>query len=138
MVLAIIGISAAMAAPRWALAVGRYRCDAAARRLVADLALAQAGARATSTSQTVVFNFTSETYRISNMVNFETAAGAYTVYLTRPPYYADMSSPDIVSGSSITYNGFGVLATGGTIVFSAGGFTRTVVIQAGSGAATIQ
>jgi prepilin-type N-terminal cleavage/methylation domain-containing protein len=138
MVLAIIGIAAAIAAPRWGQALGRYRCDAAARRLVTDLAMAQTLARSTSAPQTIIFNFTAENFRISGMTYFETATGAYTVHFSQPPYLADLSSTDYVSGTPVTYNGFGVLSAGGAVVISSGGFSRTVTIEAGSGAATIQ
>ena len=44
--MSVIAIIAAVAVPRYASSVGRYRAESAARRVAADLTLAQAKARA--------------------------------------------------------------------------------------------
>src|SRR5688500_9245400 len=50
MVLFIMAIVAAMAAPRYSQAIARYRLESAAGRVAADLEYARALARSTSTS----------------------------------------------------------------------------------------
>lgn len=138
MVLAIITILGAIAAPRWSEAMGRYRVEAAARRIVADVAMAQTSARAASAARTVTFNPTIDHYRISNMKNFETNAGSYTVELDEPPYLADLASTDFTLATPLSFNAFGVPNMGGMLAVSSGGFSLTIIIDADSGIATIQ
>jgi len=138
MVMAIMAIAGAIAMPRWGEAMGRYRVDAAARRIVADLALAQTTARATSSPQSVIINPSVDNYRLPSLTNFETAAGQYTVYLANAPYLADLSSTDWSAVTPLTFNAFGVPSAGGSVTVTSGGFSRTITIDADSGVATIQ
>src|SRR5436305_14998357 len=55
LVIALIAVAAAVAMPRYGRAVCHYQADAAARRIVADLAAAQARAKLNSTTVTVNF-----------------------------------------------------------------------------------
>ena len=64
LVLAIVAICAAVAAPRYGRASGRYRADLAARRVLADLRLAQSYAKTASASRTVSFATTTEQYQL--------------------------------------------------------------------------
>ena len=57
MVLAIIGLITAIAAPRYAASLARYRAESAARRVAADLALARREAAASSSSRSELPNF---------------------------------------------------------------------------------
>jgi Tfp pilus assembly protein FimT len=138
MVMAIIAIAGAIATPRWAQSLGRYRADAAARRIVADLLLAQTNARATSTAQTITFSPGQDSYTLSGLTNPETGAGTYTVSLSGAPYLADLTSADFALALPLTFNGFGSPSTGGQVTVTTGGFSRTITIDADSGAATIQ
>lgn len=138
MVMAIMAIAAAIAAPRWGEAMGRYRVDAAARRIVADLALAQTNARATSSPQTITFNPGADTYALSGLTSFETGTGVYTVYLSKSPYLADLTSSDFAASTPLSFNAFGVPSAGGALTVTSGGFSRTISIDLDSGAATIQ
>lgn len=138
MVIAIIAISAAIAAPRWSESLGRYRVDAAARRIVADLLLAQTNARATSVAQTITFSPAQDSYSLSGLKNFETNSGTYTVSLAVPPYQADLSSTDFTVSTPLTFNAFGVPSAGGKVVVTSGVFSRTITVDADSGAATVQ
>src|SRR3954451_23186913 len=55
-VILIIWIAAAVAVPRYASSVGRYRAEFAAKRVAADLNLARARAKAASSTRNVTFN----------------------------------------------------------------------------------
>jgi prepilin-type N-terminal cleavage/methylation domain-containing protein len=138
MVMVIIAVAAAIAAPRWTESLGRYRVDAAARRIVADLALAQTNARATSSPRTITFDPGAETYQLSSLKDFETGSGSYTVNLKGAPYLADLASTGFTAASPLTFNAFGVPSTGGSLTVSSGGFSRTITIDPDSGTATIQ
>ena len=60
--MAIIVIVAAIATPRYANALTRYRAEAAARRVAADFQLARRTAKSTSSSRTVQFDAVNHSY----------------------------------------------------------------------------
>ena len=139
MVLAIIGVIVAMAAPRWGRAVAHYQTDAAARRVCADLAWAQARARVTSSSLTVHFDLTGDQYQFVGMPDPDHPASVYTVNLSGFPYRATIASASTLDASgNITFDGYGNPATSGTIVLQSGDFQRTVSVSASSGAISLR
>jgi type II secretion system protein H len=139
LVLAIIAIFAAMAVPRYGRASARYRLDLAARRLAADLRLAQTHAKITSSSHTVTFSAGSEQYQLLNVPALDGAPGTYTVLLSAEPYRTDLASVNLINGASqITFSGWGLPDTGGTVVLSAGGQQKTIAVAADTGQVSIQ
>jgi prepilin-type N-terminal cleavage/methylation domain-containing protein len=138
MVVAIVGIVSAIAVPRYSAAACNYRAEVAARRVAKDIGLAQSRARTLSASQTITFNTSTGQYSIAGMTNPDRPASAYTVKLGDPPYQALLVSVTIGAGTSLTFNGYGVPSSGGTIVLQAGAAQRTVVIDPTTGAATVQ
>jgi type II secretory pathway pseudopilin PulG len=138
LVLAIIATLAAIAAPRYAASTVRYRADLAARRIVADLAQAQSSAKAASSSRTVEFYVSTSRYRISDLPSLDGKSGGYIVELSERPYEATLVSTDLGGDAQITFDGWGIPDTGGTVVLSAGSEQRTVMLDAETGKATIQ
>jgi len=139
LVLAIIATFAAMAAPRYGRAAARYRLDLAARRVTADLRLARAHAKVASSSRTVSFSAATEQYQLLNVPALDGASGTYTVLLSAEPYRAELAAVNLVIGASqITFSGWGLPDTGGTVVLSAGGQQKTVTVAADTGQVSIQ
>ena len=138
LVLAIITVLAGIAVPRYAAAQQNFRADAAAQRLVADLAMARLRARSQSNSQTVVFNLASSQYQMPGVQDLKNPANTYTVLLSGVPYQAKLVSVDFGGTSQATFDGYGMPNCGGTVVISAGGVQRTVVLDANSGKANVQ
>jgi len=138
LVLAIIGIAAAVAAPRYGRATGRYRADLAARRIVADLRLAQSCARAASSARTVSFSTATEQYQLLNVPSPDGVPGDYIVVLSAEPYSADLTSVNFSGGSQVIFSGWGLPSNGGTVVVSAGSEQRTIVVDGGTGRVSIQ
>ncbi len=135
-VMAIMAIIAAMAAPRYGRALARHRADAAARRIVADLALARQRARAMSQSVTVAFDWPQSRYTIAGLADPEGKAAAYTVSLREEPYLASIDVVDFAGAASITFNGFGRPSAGGQVSIASGSSTRVVQVDAKSGEAS--
>lgn len=137
LVLAIVAIFSAVAAPRYGRASGRYRADLAARRIVADLCLARSSAQATSSSWTVSFSKETECYEVAPPTG---QPGGYTVVLSAEPYNADLTSANFSGGggTQVAFNGWGVPANGGTVVIRAGAEQRTVVVDSATGRISIQ
>ena len=138
LVLAIIATMAAIAAPRYAASATRYRADLTARRIVADLELAQSSAKAAGTSRTVEFYVSTNDYQLSGLASLDGPAGSYTVQLSERPYEATLASADFGGDTQVTFDGWGLPDTGGTVILNAGSEQRTVVVDAETGKAAIQ
>jgi len=139
-VVLIVGIMAAAAVPRYSDSLLRYRADAAARRIAADLATARARARATSSNQAVTFTVppAGNRYRITGMKDPNGFTTTYTVDLAAAPYLATLGTVNLGGDTSLIFNGYGIPDSTGTIVVQAGQYTRTITIDPNTGMTTIQ
>jgi type II secretion system protein H len=135
-VVLIIGILTASAAPRMAGTIRSSRLDAACRRIKADLAWARQSAINKSAAQTVAFTPASGTYAIATAADLDRPAAAYTVSLFSAPYSCTIVSATLGADSNVIFDRFGSPDSGGTIVVSAGGSTKTVTLDANTGLAS--
>lgn len=138
LVLAIIGVVAAIAAPRYANALCRYRAEMAARRIAADLEAARAWAKRTSASQAVTFNTGAEKYELVGREDPDHAGAPYEVVLGKAPYHADLSGALFGGGATVTFNGFGMPDNGGDVDVQVGDHARTVRVDPDTGKITIE
>ena len=139
LVLAIITVMSAMAVPRYTRAQQRYRADAAAQRLLADLAMARSRANTTSTSQAVIFTVATSQYQMPGVTDLKNQSSNYTVKLGDAPYQATLQSVDFGGGAvQVTFDGYGNPSSGGTLVIQAGEFVRTILLNANTGKAALQ
>ncbi|MCL5282148.1 MAG: GspH/FimT family protein [Planctomycetes bacterium] len=138
LVLAITAVVAAVAAPRYGRASGRYRADLAARRVMADLRLAQSCAKAASCSRTVSFSTATGRYQLLSIPAPDGAQGDYTVVLSAEPYLADLTNVNFDGSLQVIFNGWGLPNKGGTVTLSAGGEQRTVVVDGVTGRISVQ
>lgn len=136
--LAIVAVIAAIASPRFAASVTGYRADLAARRIVADLALAQSSAKAASSARTVVFLVSTHKYQLLQVSPLDGGAGSYTVDLTDRPYEAKLVSASLGGDAQIIFNGWGIPDSGGNVVLTVGSRQKTITINAETGKATVQ
>jgi prepilin-type N-terminal cleavage/methylation domain-containing protein len=144
-VVTIMALVAGVAVPRFAASIQRQRADAAARRVAADLNMAQSRANTTSTTVTVTFTFASSQYQVSGVADLAQPLNTYTVKLPNDPYGATLVSTTFGGGapvssgtSQISYGGYGVPAAGGSVVVAVGSAARVIVVDANSGLATVQ
>ena len=138
LVIAIIATVAAIAVPRYGGAVARYRIEAAARRIVEDLALARASARSKSAGVTVTFDVATNQYQLSGVAALNDPLSDAKLNLSDPPYHARLVSAVLGGDNAVIFDGFGTPDSGGTIVIAGGAVTKTIVLDADSGAATAQ
>src|ERR1051325_1664892 len=142
MVMAIMCILAAMAAPRLGDSLARQRADGASNRIVSDLAYARALARMTSSSVTVTFDPSRNKYTIPSASDpLLNTPAPYVVNLAASPYSANLLGGAAASVSvatpltgntntfSITFDGFGEPSTTGWIVIKSGGWLREVSLD---------
>lgn len=137
-VLSITAILASVVAPKYATAVARYRLDSAARRIVEDIEQAKALARTSGTTQTVAFFPSTGTYSIVGFVTGASRTADYTVKLGQPPYSVTLQSASFGGMTDLRLGPFAIPADGGSVVVTNGSETRTIAIDAASGAVAVQ
>ena len=137
-VILIISVLAAVAMPRYALAISRYRVAMAEQRVLADLALVQAVAKTSSTGQSVLFSTTSNNYQLTGYAGplNGPAQSTYTVSLTPDPYDATLVSASFNSTAQLTYDRFGQPSSGGTVVIQVGVYQKTITVDPNTGRAS--
>src|SRR5262245_2430022 len=138
MVLVLIGLMAALAAPRYASSLTRYRVEAAARRVAADLAYAQARARATGVTRVVAFDRQADCYTLVGEAHLNEPANSYIVDLTLSPYRSSITSANFGGSGTVSFNTFGVPSAAGVVRVRCGSLTRQVIVDATTGMTTVQ
>lgn len=138
MVVLILGILAGVAAPMYVHALARGRADAAARRIVVDLAMVQREAEVSSSSRTLRFYPAQHRYVAVGVNDFDRPTEDYTVRLQTAPYQCELVSVDLGGDEQITFDGFGLPDSDGTIVVQSGHLQRKVVVDATTGKGEIQ
>lgn len=133
----VIGIMAAVAVPRFVGSLQRYRVEAAAKRVQADLGFARRTAMARSTPLTVQFTGASHNYTIVGVDRPDRVGQAYTIQLADSPYQSIIVSAVLGGDESVQFNQYGVPDSGGTITVQSGAFQKTVTIDPETGRATI-
>jgi prepilin-type N-terminal cleavage/methylation domain-containing protein len=135
-VMAIVGIISAIAIPRYSSSLDNYRASFAARKIAADLAMAQSSARAASASRTVTFS-TQTSYSVSGVSALDGAAGSYAVDLSADPFHASCTV-NFAGTSQVTFDGYGHPSNPGSITVTSGRATHSITVDAQSGSCTVQ
>lgn len=134
MVLIVMGLVGSIAVPRFARAMNRYRANAAAQRVMVDIARVQSEARATSSRREIYFIVNSDSYEVCDL----TDADHQVTHLANIPYNAVITGADFNGDNTVLFDGYGVPDAGGWVTVRVGDSTRTVVIEAESGRLTVQ
>ena len=128
-VMAMISILSAIAIPRFGGTVANYRVNAAARKIIADLAIARSQAMVSSAPQSVSFTPSSDSYQLDGLASADTRTGGYVVDLSREPYRVDLVWADFGGTVKVTFDMYGVPDSKGTIVVQSGSSQRTVSLD---------
>ncbi len=155
----IMGILAAVAMPRYFDAVARWRVEAAARRIAADLNLARDNAISRGGSgdgEWVSFYPLTDRYRLWNDPDLDRPDNEYWVDLAETAYPVDLvlvsfkNTSGYRSPDTVKYDMFGQAKTGippsfpdrplqrGVIFVASGGHERTIEISPITGKARVQ
>jgi Tfp pilus assembly protein FimT len=142
LVVAAIAALSAIAVPRYSNSMNRYRVDIAAKRVVADMALARSAARASGTGQIVDFSTPTNGYTFTGLAAPDGKSGEYTVKLSDDPYKVKISSVAFGTATpaakSVRFTRFGVPELDGTVVVTCGDYSRTVLIDSITGRAEVR
>ena len=133
----VIASLAGIAVPRYQNSLMRYRVERAAQRLIADFDLVRSQTRTLGDSRVLVFSTGTERYGIRKITGFNTYEENYIVDLAVTPYHIDIVSADFGGNTTVTFDGYGVPDSGGTVVLKAGGVEKTVTLNADTARATV-
>ena len=136
--LAIVAILAGIALPRFGGAITRQRADGLARRIVADLKLAQRHAKRTGVNQTCSFDIADNSYTLEGMPDPDHAASVYSVRLSDEPYCGTLHSFDLDIDDKIIFDMYGLPDSAGLIVIRIGEEYRTITVDPDTGQASMQ
>ncbi len=134
----IIATLSAIAVPRYASSLNRYRTERAAQRIIADLAMARDRARAAGANSTVLLDPNSNQYHLVGISDLNKGQGGYIVDLSVEPYNAELLSVDFGGSEEAVFDGYGVPNSAGQIVIKSGSYQKTIVLNADSGKASVQ
>ncbi|MGD9689889.1 MAG: Tfp pilus assembly protein FimT/FimU [Phycisphaerales bacterium] len=138
LVLSVLAIASAVAVPRYAHAIQRYRLDAAAKRIAADLEYVGAYARAQSAGHSVTFDIPTCGYTSTAApTGPDRHKASMKISLGGEPYRVALISASFGGSSTATFNGFGTPAAGGSVLIGAGKEGRRITLDAASGRATV-
>lgn len=127
-VLAVIGVVAAMVIPRYGRSLDRYRIDAAVDRITRDIELARRSADGRSEPCWIAFTDTALCYDV--ICGTSTSTTLSHVDLWREPYLVSVIKSNFAGGGEMDFNGFGVIAVGGTITLQSGATSVQVIVDA--------
>ena len=134
-VVLVMSILAAAAAPAFIDSLLFHRVESAARRVKADLQLAQRTARLTSAAQSV--SFTSSTYTVTGTSSFDKPGSQYTVDLSAAPYELDKVEANFAGTATVSFDGYGKPAATGTVELAVKNHECTITLDGTTGEATI-
>ncbi len=133
-VVLIMSIFGAVAAPKFMDSLLFHRVESAVRRVKADIDYARQRARLTSTTQTVTFS--GSTYTVSGIKSLDLNSSTYTVNLTRTPYSLDSATANFGGSQVLSFDGYGSPTSGGTVVLTAKSHQCTITVDGVTGNTT--
>ena len=134
-VLLVMSILTAVAAPTFFDSLLFHRVETAARRVKADLELARTQARVTSATQSITF--VGSVYTLSNTKSLDKPGAIYSVDLTKQPYSLDSATANFSNLATVSFDGYGSPTSSGTVVLKAKSHTCTVTLNGTTGDVTI-
>jgi Tfp pilus assembly protein FimT len=135
-VIMVMSIMTAVAAPAFFESLMYHRVESAARRVKADLELARHTARLKSTTQSVAF--AASAYSLSSAVTgHDDPNEAYTVDLAAAPYELSKVTVNFSNSQAVSFDGYGMPSSGGTVVLTAQGHQCTVTLDGVTGEVSI-
>lgn len=128
-VLLIVGILAAAAAPKYSHSLQSFRLEAAYHRIAGDVNFARRTAQQNSSTQTIAFNVATNSYALVGASDIDRRSRTYQFSLGQNDYSCQLVSADFGGSSNLTFDIHGRPQSGGTVVIQCGGTTRTLTIN---------
>ncbi len=137
----IMGILATVAAPKFLDSLTRYKVEAAARQVAADLKHARHHAKTIGATQSVVFTPAADTYDLPGMNDINRAGQPFSVDLAKTGYAAQLVSVSfgpLGTDTTVVFDMYGRPDYGGSVVVQTGSEQRTIDVDGATGNVTIQ
>lgn len=129
-VVLIVGIVAAVAAPRYSQALDAAYARAAAVRVKSDLTYARQLAKQTSKNQTVTFDIGANSYSLDGAKSRDHLDKDYRVTLSSAEFSAEITSAAFGESPIVTFDIYGHPSSEGTVVVQSGSHTTTIKVDA--------
>jgi prepilin-type N-terminal cleavage/methylation domain-containing protein len=135
LVIVAIAIVSAIAVPRYAGAVNRYRVEMAAKRVAADLALTRNTARTSGLGQTIEFGTPANGYSMPGLAAADGRTGDYVVKLGDEPYRVSLGTVTIGSAGAtlLQFTRYGDPTAAASVVVTSSGYSRTIYVDGTTG-----
>lgn len=135
LVIVVIAIVSAIAIPRYAGAVNRYRVEMAAKRVAADFSLARNAARSSGLGQSIDFTTPRNGYTMPGLAAPDGRAGDYIVKLGDEPYKVSLGTVTIGStgATSLQFTRYGYPTAAASVVVTSSGYSRTIYVDGTTG-----
>lgn len=135
--LSILVVLVAIAAPRWGAASARYRADALARRIAADIERTRHLAVTRSAAAALKFDTGNNTYTVSGLESLDKSSADTTVNVAESPFYAALERATFGGTANLAFNGFGLPLAYGDLIIAVGNERRRVAVAPETGIVTI-
>lgn len=132
-VITIIGVTAAVAVPRYHASLAHFRAQGAAMRLANDLVRARATAMSTGARVEVAVDHATASYALKGVASMDTAGATESVSLSGSPYFARMGKP---TWTSLEFSAFGTPNEGGSVDVGSATVNWRVTVESVSGRVT--
>lgn len=145
-VVLILGIMAAVAAPRYRDSLSRFRVEATAKRVASDLQYARRIAKTSGAEQSVEFTPNADQYELVGVSHPDHPDSGYVVDLSKTGYPATLALVDFDGNTDVTFDMYGRPFTGsplapitsGTIIVQSGPEQRVIVIDPTTGKTNVE
>jgi len=145
-VVLILGIVAAIAAPRYVDSLDHFRVEAAAAKIAADLELARRTARSTGTSRNVEFDVALNQYTLVDIQDVNHPTIEHVTQLSKTGFPATLVSADFSGTNQVTFDLYGRPFAGdplaplvaGSVVIRRGDLQRTIAMDPTTGKTQVQ
>ena len=140
----VMGILAAVGAPKFAAVMSRLRSEAVAKRIAADLNYARQAAIRTSRKVSITFRASPAGYDMSGIEDPANPSKAYSVALADIDSSVVLNSFSFNGGTQLSFNNYGCPLVGvsplaaGTVVLRSGQNSFTVFVSPATGESTVQ
>jgi len=129
-VMLVLGIMTSAVAPKYFEALDRYRVEAVARKIIADLKFAQREAQRTSSLRGVKFDVAQNSYLMIGVNDIDRQAQAYSFDLANSDYQVKLHDATFGGSSAIVFDIYGRPSAMGGVVVTCGGEAEGVVVEA--------
>ncbi|MCL4743331.1 MAG: prepilin-type N-terminal cleavage/methylation domain-containing protein [Phycisphaerales bacterium] len=135
-VIVVVSVVAAVSLPKYAESRSRYQVELAARKVCLDATYVQNDARYASTTRAIKYDLPTDSYTFDYAKPGSASAETALVILRNEPFQTALLKVDFNSASTLTFNGFGIPAAGGTIAVGGGSRGKSISVDPDTGAVT--